>query len=290
MSRTNTKPKINLVFGICYTNPNFLVSTVKSLLDGSVTPTDIVIADYGLNLTPSLKKRDHVSVIKTPNYGMLSSLYAILQKYGKTPAVHIILVDEAVTYMPHLAAEYLNTTAEILKEMKIKFQKDDISAAFGLTGLILKENKQHDLDNELESLISGSDDDISGSGGSGGTRVVFKRNYPTTTTNTMPVDLLEFTGSIYITANQVSELASSDVFKKPISYNRFQASVVLSSFLAKKNIYRVNVCHLGNNRFIMERIGCFSHAQKHEATEYVKAIEEGGIETVTNLRLNAADL
>ncbi len=283
MSRTVTQTKINLVFGVCYTNPNFLVSTVKSILDGSVTPTDIVIADYGLNLTPSLKKRDQVSVIKTPNYGMLSSLYAVLQKYGKNPSVHIVLIDEAVTYMPHLAAEYLNTTGEILKEMRAKFQTNDVSAVFGLTGLVFKENKQRDLDSELEALVSGDAASIGAPGAP--ESVSFKRNYPTTTTNTVSVDLLEFTGSIYLTVNQLTGF-SSEVFKKPISYNRFQAAVVLSSFLAKNNIYRVNVCHLGNNRFIMDRIGCFSHAQKYEATEYITAIQEGGIETVTNLRLN----
>jgi len=243
---------VKLVYGICYTNPNILTSTLRSLLDGLVKPTDIVIADYGLNLAPALKKKDHVSVIKTPNYGILSSLYAILQKYGTAPEVHVVLVDEATTYMPHLIAEYLNTTPEILRQLQAQIPSVT-GAVYGLCGVLFAEDKQKDLENELESLLDCTEETVK-------TESKIKRSTPTVMKDTATVDLLEFTGSIFCQASQLAGF-KEDAFKKPHAYNRFEATVILSNFFASKQILRVNICHLANNRFIMDRIGCFARVQ-----------------------------
>ena len=266
MSQIQKQKPIRLVYGVCYTNPNFLCNTVKSLLEGNMPPTDIVIADYGLALANSLKKKDHVSIIKTPNYGMLSSLYAIIEKYGTTPSVHIILVDEAATYMPHLASEHINTSPDILRQFQshIKAGVTFKGAVFGLAGLALRPDKRNELDNELESLVNDTE----------------MPNVPSLTNlqpnliqDTTTADILEFHGSIYLTADKLSGF-KNDLLKKPVSFDRFQATVILANFLEKNNIFRINICHLANNRFIMDRIGCFSRVQKYQLTDYITAMKD----------------
>jgi hypothetical protein len=233
-----------------------------------------VIADYGLNLPASLKKKDHVSIIRTPNYGMLSSLYAILEKYGTSPNVRIILVDEATTYMPHLASEYLNTSPEMLKQLKSKITESNASAAFegavfGLSGILYTEDKQNDLDKELNALLEGGGEVAQSE------KLSIKRSLPSIIRDTSTVDLLEFSGSIFLFGSHLEGFKNLYFnVKTPVSYNRFQATVFLSNFLAKKHIYRVNVCHLANNRFIMERIGCFSRLESYKPTDYWPVIQE----------------
>ena len=260
--------QIRLVYGVCYTNPNFLCNTVKSLLDGNITPADIVIADYGLSLANSLKKKDHVSIIKTPNYGMLSTLYAIIEKYGTKPTVHIILVDEAATYMPHLASEHVNASPDIIRQFQSQIPAGVTfkGAVFGLAGLAFRADKRNELDNELESLLNDTEIPV---------KVPSSVNnlQPNMIQDTTTADILEFIGSIYLTADKLSGF-KNEVFKKPVSFDRFQATVILSNFLEKNNVFRINICHLANNRFIMDRIGCFSRVQKYQLTDYIPAMTE----------------
>jgi hypothetical protein len=264
-----SKP-IKLVYGVCYTNPNFVSNTVKALLEGLLTPTDIVIADYGLVLANSLRKKDNVSVIKTPNYGMLSSLYAILEKYGTAASVHIILVDEATNYMPHLAPEYLNASPEMFKHLQSRIPAGVPceGAAFGLSGILFTEDTQKQLDSEFDALL---DDSSLAAAKSDSGELSLKRTLPTILKDTSTVDILEFSGSIYFKASYLEGFKDAFFSKTApaVSYDRFQATVFLSNFLAKKHIFRVNVCHLTNNRFIMDRIGCFDRLQKYSPTDYL---------------------
>jgi hypothetical protein len=267
-----SKP-IKLVYGVCYTNPNFISNTVKSLLEGLLTPTDIVIADYGLVLANSLRKKDNVSVIKTPNYGMLSSLYAILEKYGTTPSVHIVLVDEATTYMPHLAPEYLNVSPEMFRQLQTRIPAGVLcdGAAFGLAGILFTEDNQKKLDCELDDLLNdGPEHEHEPS------RASMTRTMPTILKDTSTVDILEFSGSIYLKASYLEGFKDTFFSKTApaVPYDRFQATVFLSNFLSKKNIFRVHVCHLTNNRFIMERVGCFDRLQKYSPTDYLTPMND----------------
>jgi hypothetical protein len=165
--------------------------------------------------------------------------------------------------MPHLAADYLNTTQDMANQLRSKLSKDEpfTGVAFGLGGIVFKEDKQNDLDNELNSLLDNVDADAS---------VASTTLIPSIIQETTTVTLLELTGSIYLTADFLKGF-KEQVFTKPtVSFDRFQAAVILSKFLEKQHVHRINICHLANNRFVMDRIGCFSRTQQYQLIEYVK--------------------
>ena len=116
---------ITIVVCILYDNVNVthishISHTLKSILDGKILPSDIIIADSP-HLQTSLKKKDRVSVIKSENYGVLSSLVAAIKKHGIADNVKYIIVDDQVTYMPHLIQEYLSSSLELETILKLSY-------------------------------------------------------------------------------------------------------------------------------------------------------------------------
>jgi hypothetical protein len=212
-------------------NVSHISTTVKSILNGTLMPSDIVIADSQY-LPLSLKKKDRVSVIKSENYGMLSSLVAGIKKHGTSSNIKYIVVDAKVAYLPHLAREYLSCATEDFKD-----------SVFGLSGIVFIENKEENFANALKSLLS--DESVN-----------LKSREAAYTKDNCTVDILEICGSIYFNGTQISDFVNADqtVLKE---YNSVQAAVHLSNYFSKKGIYKTQICNLVNNKYIMEKLNCF---------------------------------
>ena len=230
-------------------NVSRISTTVKSILEGTLMPSDIIIADSQY-LPMSLKKKDRVSVIKSENYGMLSSLIAGIKKHGTSSNVRYILVDGQVSYLPHLAREYLSSTVELEAMLKskltLKSEEDFKGSVFGLSGIIFIENKQETLANELKNLLS--DESVNNK--------FLTRSQAGYTKDNSTVDILEICGSIYFNGVQISDFIEQTALK---DYSEVQAAVHLSNYFAKKGIYKTQICNLVNNKYIMEKLNCFLH-------------------------------
>ena len=237
---------VKIVVAVCYTNSSFVANTVKSITDGFVRCTDIVISDHGPPLPSSLRKKDNVSIIKTPKYGVLSSLYAAVEKYGTGPDVHYIIADGSTVYMPNLIAEFINTAPEMDKIIteKINGAAKVAGIVYGLTGVVFKEDKSKALEDELNSLLG---EDV---------KEKFARTSPMVSHESSTVEVLDFMGSLYIRGPLLQDVKDA-LFKNATSYQATEGAIVLSNFLAGKQILRVQICTLTNNRFIMERIKSF---------------------------------
>ena len=257
-SPSSSPSPIRLIIGVCYTNPNHLVNTIKSITDGILQPSDIVVADYGLQLPSSLRKKENVSIIRTPNYGSLSSLIAILEKYSKIKSkevVSIILIDGQVTYMPHLIPEYIYSSPLIAQQLKSKITTTYNGCIYGLNGLKFIEDKQKILELELTALTTNT-----------ASPSPIQQNIKKIilSQDTATVDVLEFAGSIYM---QYSYLEGFILNPEP--YDMATGALIISNFMATKNIFRMQVCTLTNNRYIMEKIGCFSKQDKLDQNKYL---------------------
>jgi hypothetical protein len=255
---------IKLVVAVCYTNSSYIPNSVKSIIDGFIRCTDIVVADYGPPLATSLRKKENVSIIRTPKYGALSSLYAAVEKHGTGPDVHYILIDGNTIYMPHLIPEYLNTAPQMDKIIaeKINDSTKLKGVVYGLAGVIFGENKKQALDDELSSLLGETDEPSSG----------FSCTTPNISQENSTVDLLDFMGSVYIRGPFLDGL-KEEMFATVKSYQTAEAAVLLANWLASKDVLRVQVCTLTNNRFIMERIKSFERVS-YSPTAYESTLKD----------------
>jgi hypothetical protein len=256
---------IKLVVAVCYTNSSYVPNAVKSVTDGFVRCTDIVVADYGPPLPTSLRKKDNVSIVRTPKYGYLSSFYAAVEKHGTGPDVHYILIDGSTIYMPHLISEFLNIAPQMDKIIaeKINGASKLNGIIYGLAGIIFSDNKQQALEDELSSLL-GETDAAPSSG--------FSCTTPNISQENSTVDLLDFMGSVYI-RGPFLEGIKDEIFATVKSYQAAEAAVLLANWLASKDVLRVQVCTLTNNRFIMERIKSFERVS-YSPTAYESTLKD----------------
>lgn len=237
-------------------NLSHISHTVKSILDGKILPSDIIIAD-SQHLPASLKKKDRVSVIKSENYGVLSSLIAAIKKHGTAENVKYIIVDDHVTYMPHLIQEYLSSSLELENLLILKLKDTEKvfkGSVFGLSGIVFIENKQENLENELKSLLCNEQEEK-----------FLTRTQPACLKDNSTVDVLEIYGSIYFTGDQISGFVE-ELEKK--EFNKVTAAVHLSNYFSKKGIYKTQICNLVNNKYIMEKIDCFLKLTKLNINDY----------------------
>ena len=248
--------QVKLVVAVCYTNSSFVANTVKSITDGFVRVTDIVVADYGPPLPSSLRKKDNVSIIRTPKYGAMSSLYAAIEKYGTGPEIHYVLVDGSTLYMPHLISEFLNTVPEMDKLIveKINGASKVDGLVYGLAGVVFKEDKKKALEDELNSLLE-VEVEVEVEGGAP-VPEKFCCTTPMITHENSTVDMLDFMGSVYIRGPLLAGIKDV-MFTSVKSYQGTEGAVLLANFLAGNNVLRIQICTLTNNRFIMERIKSF---------------------------------
>ena len=240
-------------------NISTILQSVKSITDGQVIVTDIVIADYNaLPLPSSLKKKEKVSIIKTLNYGVLSSLVAAINKHGTSDSVNYILADGQVIYMENMVSYYLKSTQELTEGLKSKIPAGDAEgfkgSVFGLSGLLFIENKQITLQTELQELLT-LDEPAKN----------LKRSQIGYTRDNSTVDLLEISGSMYFTGPQIDNLKDS---LRQETYTRITGAVFLANYFAKKGIYRTQICNLDNNKYIMQQFNLFQKAVKLNMNDY----------------------
>jgi hypothetical protein len=82
--------QIKIIVSILYSDSVGLSACVKSIMDSIIKPTEIIIADYGIAIPDSLKKKQNIKIVPSKNYGVLSSLAVALNKYKDHKDVYIL--------------------------------------------------------------------------------------------------------------------------------------------------------------------------------------------------------
>lgn len=145
----------------------------------------------------------------------------------------LLYVDSTTVYPPNLLSEYTNMVEKLTADLDTKL-KGANKYVFGYFGLVLTTNRDLWLEREFQRLTAPEPSPESD-----------KRNAIGYVTDNATVDILELAGTILVKASYLEHLDFS-AHSNP--------DTVLSNYFAQHKIYRVQVCTLALNRFMMA--GC----------------------------------
>jgi hypothetical protein len=238
---------------------------MESLRLGTSPPDEILLTVLeGIDLPSALK-----TMIMSPtiivnyvdkDYGSLGVLFAFLNRYpsSSSPDVSIVMVNSTCTYPPHLINEYVTSVPELEKSLAVQLPESK-GCIFGISGILMTEDKKKNMDAEFASLISDNDNDDSAP--------LEKLTVMSQTATNATVHYLDIAGSIIIHRRFLSGdfVAYLAMVWRWASDNKvdLSADVILCNYMASKKIVRTQICNIFINRFMMGRMGCFKEYESN---------------------------
>lgn len=226
--------------------------SVNSLLNGLLSPTDIVITMLdGVKIPQGIRKKlvQPNSIVHLQradkNYGALSALLGVMERYPiADPEMYIVLLHANCTYPPHLLKEYALTIPELAVSLKQKLPQST-GSVYGIGGVVMTKDKNLNLDREFQQLIGKSDDQYE------------EKNILGYVRENATVDFLETCSSMCINRTLVKDDFLNYLEKTGLA--DLSHDIVLSNYFAKHQVLRTQICNLAINRFMLVRSGCFEN-------------------------------
>jgi len=226
---------------------------VKSLLDGLVQPSEILITFHkGVKVPATLKKKEKVHIQRSDkDYGQMTAIVGAMERYSSHSDVYILYLANNVTYPPHLIKEYAMCVEDLNKNLKEKLPNSN-GSVYGLGGVLMVQDKKRNLDLEFQHLTGKKTDAYE------------TRNMVAYVRETATVDYLEACCSMIIHRSNLKDDYIVYIDKVLDSPQPLCMDVVLSNYFAKHQILRTQICNLAINRFMMMRCGYLKHVMMDE--------------------------
>jgi hypothetical protein len=262
---------MKIVVGICVTNlesDSGLGACIDSLLSGTLIPDEIMIAsgENNIIIPEPLTKRAELGLGPAQNkdYGVLNVVLNFAQRYKIDEDVALIILNSECIYPSHLVQEYVSSVPELSKSLMEQLPESN-NSVYGLSGYIMTEDKNKNLDNEFKRLTEDIDIEIGE-----------KLTVLSQVVHNATVHYLDYSSSIFIHRRQIDGDFGAYV-TKVWTNEQISTDVILCNYLASKRIVRTQICNIFINRFMMDRMGCFK-MYKNPCNEKLY------IETVKHLR------
>lgn len=226
-------------------NVSCILECIKSLTDGIKCPDEIVVTvKDGVKTPPSLKKKDRVYISRIDkDYGALSAIVGVLDRYPQHDNVNIVYADSRCTYPIHILDVFDESMDQL--EAGIKSQKPDSTGfVFGCAGITMVEDKKRNLDRELEALTSDQE-----------TRYELKTllGYPN---QNLTVDFLEARGFVIFKRSLIKDKEFLSYLEKVYSSSRC-TDILLSNYFSQQKYLKASIYNHIINRPLMEKMRCF---------------------------------
>lgn len=230
-----------------------IVETVNSLLQGIKCPDEVVITmKEGVKTPQSLKKKDRVHIQRLDkDYGNLSALVGIIERYPEHDNVRIAYADSRTIYPNHMLMVFDESIEQI--ENGIKKQSPNTEGIVcGACGIAMVENKKRNIEKELEELTGNSD-------------IKYEKKtllgYPN---QSISVDFLEPRGFLYFNRSILSDKDFPSYLDSIENLTDLVSDIVLSNYFAKKGYIRACIFnHIINNQ-LLQKMGCFKKIRDDE--------------------------
>jgi hypothetical protein len=180
---------------------------------------------------------------------------------------YALLVSGSCVYPPQLVSEYL----EALKEVVVSGAK---GVAYGLGGIVMSVDKQHNIEREFQSLLAGT---------ATATDIACDRTVIGYCKGTAQVDYLEIPHTILVARSCLDDGLFKYLEAVPMEPEADREGlalestcVLLSNYFASRGVARIQVCNLILNRFMLTQSRCVPDPSKIQGQIF--------IETSTGLR------
>jgi len=245
-----------------------ITDTINSLIFGSRPPEEIVIAlplTARYKIPAALRHSERIRLERTDyDFGSLTGLACALELYDDRADIQLMLVSSTMRYPKNIVQEFLAIRPELEKQLASKLPQYT-SSIWGTGGTVMVQNKERDMDRELEALMAGHD--IAPSDNR--TIIGYVRENAT-------VDILETHGVIWLNRQQVVKSDFMQMLKKygdGLVKGLLCGDTLLSNYMASRNIFRTQICTLTLNRYLLEVGGFSDHRRRRtkQAKEIVVA-------------------
>lgn len=233
-------------------NVGNIVECIRSLTSGSKCPDEIVVTvKDGVKTPPSLKKKDRVHISRIDkDYGDLSAIVGLFNRYPEHDNVNIVYADSRCTYPIHMLDVFDESLDQL--EAGIKSQKPDVKGfVFGCAGITMVEDKKRNLDRELQALTT--DDDIK-----------YERKtllgYPNQNVN---VDFLEPRGFVLFKRSLIKDKDFLSYLEKVYDSSR-SSDVLLSNYFSKHEFLKASIYNHIINRPLLDKMRCFINIKEDQ--------------------------
>jgi hypothetical protein len=236
--------------------------TLESLFKGKIIAEKTVVVRSDKHSINMKKIPDNVSVIDGVGVGkgpksLVTMLDCIASQEGSQG--RLLLVLGGVIYPRHLLQHYINNIqtleADLVRQMTEK-KVDYNGVVFGISGLTMVSNRKENIVKNTTSLLKHTNP------------FYVQRNQCGWINSNATMDILELRGSVLIDAKILTGF--TDYVRKitlPDTITEAEAadytSVLLSNFLANKNVMRTQICNIELSRLLLEHFDSFQKEPKH---------------------------
>jgi hypothetical protein len=233
-------------------NVSHILECIKSLIDGIKCPDEIVVTvKEGVKTPPSLKKKDRVYVNRIDqDYGELSAIVGLLDRYPEHDNVNIVYADSRCAYPVHILDVFDESMDQL--EAGIKSQKPDTDGfVFGCAGITMVEDKKRNLDRELEALTS--DNDVK-------YELKTLLGYPN---QNLTVDFLESRGFVVFRRALIKDKEFLSYLQKVYDPSR-SSDILLSNYFSQQKFLKASIYNHIVNRPLLEKMRCFINIKEDQ--------------------------
>jgi hypothetical protein len=248
---------MKIVVAITGSDTIHINNAVKSLLDGMIQPSEILVTlKRGSGSGSELGWPDKVHILfLDDDYGSLTAIVGAMERYPAHSDTYILFLNSNCTYPPHLIKEYEQCVPDLEKALREKLPNNN-GSVYGLSGVVMAPDKQRNLDLEFRDLIGKPIDPYE------------VRNTLGYVRENATVDYLESCGSVLIHRSQLKDdflvylaKAKAKDTGSELAPNQETLSmdVILSNYFAKHRFLRTQICNFAINRFMLIRAGYFQN-------------------------------
>jgi hypothetical protein len=235
---------------------------VNSLFESISPPEEIIITllertELPKSLARKYFGRLHIQYLDK-DYQSLTALVGFMERYPEHNDVYTIYLNSDCVYPLHLISEYKHSLAELNKTIKDKLP-DSKGSVFGISGIVMVEDKKRNMEKEFLSLTDTANASASDNDSASASTNFEKRTLLGSVQENATVDYLESVGSILIHRSQLQDdflIYLGKVWTNDITLS---PDVILCNYFALKNIMRTQVCNIIINRYMMARMACFKN-------------------------------
>jgi len=250
--------------------------TIKSL-NGIVKPVYTIISDLGNSVQRGMYDNDVIIKRNASDYGPLTGFYGAVKWCKESLSseeqkdIWILICNDNCVYPQHLMNEYMSCVPEIVRILNEKNKTGLVESnlCFGLSGITLTEDKKTAMDMEIECLRENKP-----------LPTIEKRSRFGYLKDNCNVDILEQFASIIVPLSCIDNDLETylKIYMSPKLTTSQCSDLVLSNYLARKKIMRVQIYNYAINRHLLLRGGYVGNRQYRidsvKEPLYVQAIRE----------------